>query len=83
MRGRTININIMKEIEQIAEEHSIKELGRVSPTYQLGFTQGAKWAKGELTTKVYHALEKVLARDMLAELVKVINEVMKQKTSEY
>ena len=33
----------MKEIEQIAEEHSIKDLGRVSPAYQLGFTQGAKY----------------------------------------
>lgn len=62
----------MKEIEEIAQEHSIKDLGRVSPAYQLGFTQGAKWAKGELTTKVYHALEKVLAKDMLDELVKVM-----------
>lgn len=45
----------MKEIEQIAEEHSIQDLGKVSPAYQLGFIQGAIWAKGELTTKVYHA----------------------------
>ena len=62
----------MKEIEEVAQEHSIKELGRISSAYQLGFIQGAKYAKGELTTKVYHALEKVLAKDILDVFVKVM-----------
>lgn len=52
MLGGRINKSGMKDIEQIAQEHSIKELGRVNPAYQLGFIQGAIWAKGELTTKV-------------------------------
>ena len=60
------------EIEEIAQEHSIKALGRAIPAYQLGFIQGAKWAKEELTTTVYHTLEKVLAKDVLDELVKVM-----------
>lgn len=64
----------MIEIEGIAQEHGIKDLDRVSPAYQLGFVRGVKWAKDKLTAKVYHALEKVLAKDMLDEIVKVMNE---------
>lgn len=31
------------DIEDIAEEHSVQDLGRVSPAYECGFTQGANY----------------------------------------
>lgn len=39
-----------------------------------GFVEGAEWAKQEMIEKVYHTLEKVLSKEMLDKLVKVLEE---------
>lgn len=39
-----------------------------------GFVEGAEWANQEMIEKVYHTLEKVLSKEMLDKLVKVLEE---------
>lgn len=83
-KHRPINEIDMKSIEERAEEYSkdkwamgySKELEilRAKEGYFRGATEQAELTKKEMIVKVHHTLEKVLSKEMLDKLVKVLEE---------
>lgn len=60
--------------EDIEIQAALYEDSCHNPSVQQHFIDGAEWAKEELIITVYHSLEKVLAKEMLRELRKIMKE---------